>query len=115
LQPAAVQAVETAVNNLRDDIREEKRNQFLIAGLLYTILGVAIAMFLAGTALQAFVIGAGWTSFLGSLGLKGDYSQRKEVKDDAIKDLQTRIEELEPAPSDRTIELKTDADVALAI
>jgi hypothetical protein len=78
---AAIGAVESAVNNLRDDLRAERWRQFGIAAVFYAVLGAAVSTLLATDLLQALVIGAGWTSFLGALGLKRDYAERKELKD----------------------------------
>lgn len=80
----AVQAIEKTVNNLRDDLRTERWRQFGIAAVLYVILGAFFAALLAQDILQALVMGAGWTAFLGTLGLKKDYSVRKTRKDDAL-------------------------------
>lgn len=79
-----VEAVEKTVNNLRDDLRSESWRQYAIASTLYAILGASIAALLAKDLLQAFVIGAGWTGFIGSLGLKRDYAERKAIKDTAL-------------------------------
>jgi hypothetical protein len=86
IEPSAVEAVERTVNNLRDDLRAETWRQFLIASCLYAVLGAAIAALLGDDLLTALVIGAGWTGFLGSLGLKRDYAERKAIKDSAIED-----------------------------
>jgi uncharacterized membrane protein YfcA len=81
---AAITAVETTVNNLRDDLRTERWRQFGIAMVLYALLGAFFSALLAQDMLQALVIGAGWTGVLGSLGLKKDYAERKATKDAAL-------------------------------
>ena len=66
------------------------------------MLGAFFATLLARDILQALVIGAGWTTLLGTLGLKKDYADRKSTKDAALKQtldaLETsvsRVKELE--------------------
>jgi hypothetical protein len=113
----AVSAVESAVNGLRDDLRSERRNQFLWAGLLYAVLGVAFALFLAGNALQAVAIGAGWTAFIGTFGLRSDYTARRDVKNDVIEKLQDHVATGGSSdPADPTVEtLRREARVAQAL
>lgn len=45
--------------------------------------------------LQALVMGAGWTGMLGSLGLKRDYAERKDLKDTALEKTLARAEKAE--------------------
>lgn len=92
---AGIAAVENAVNNLRDDLRAERWRQFAIAAVFYAVLGAAISTLLATDILQALVIGAGWTSFLGALGLKRDYAERKELKDTALEATAERAKKAE--------------------
>jgi hypothetical protein len=81
---AAIEAVERAVNNLRDDLWAERWRQFGIAAFLYAVLGAFFSAMLAKDLLQALFIGAGWTGLLGTLGLKNDYATRKAFKDAAL-------------------------------
>lgn len=81
---SAISAIETSVNSLRDDLQAERRQQYVIASVLYAILGAAFAALLAKDILQALLIGAGWTAVLGSFGLKRDYAERKAIKDEAL-------------------------------
>ena len=90
----AISAVEAAVNNLRDDLTSERWRQFAIAAVLYATLGAFFSCLLARDILQALVIGAGWTGFIGSLGLKADYAARKAAKDEV---LTTAVRELKDA------------------
>jgi hypothetical protein len=92
---AAIKAIEGTVNSLRDDLRSERWNQFVIATIVYAVLGAAISTILAKDILQALVIGAGWTGFLGTLGLKKDYSERKEIKDTALEKTLERAKKAE--------------------
>jgi hypothetical protein len=85
--PETITAVQKAVNSHRDDLRSERWRQFFVGSVLYGILGAAVATMLAQTILQALIIGAGWTGFVGSLGVKYDYAKRKAIKDEVIKDL----------------------------
>jgi hypothetical protein len=84
LDAAAIEAVERAVNNLRDDLWAERWRQFGIAAFLYAVLGAFFSAMLAKDLLQALFIGAGWTGLLGTLGLKNDYATRKAFKDAAL-------------------------------
>ena len=86
IDSAAVQAVGTAVNELRDDLSAERRNQYALAALLYCALGSVIAALIANDWIQAVAVGAGWTGFLGSFGLKKDFEERKAIKDSALED-----------------------------
>jgi len=49
LNAAAIEAVESAVNNLRDDLRAERWRQFGIAAFLYAVLGAFFSAMLART------------------------------------------------------------------
>jgi hypothetical protein len=89
-----VQALERMVNNLRDDLRTERRWLYAIAAPLYLIAGTAFATALAQDIFEAVVIGAGWTTFLGTFGLKRDYKERKEIKDDALNQAVARVDRL---------------------
>ena len=84
----AVNTLEKLTNNLRDDLRVERRSQFGIAAVLYALLGAFFAAMLARDMLQALVIGAGWTSLIGNLGLKSDFKQRSSEKDKALDSLE---------------------------
>ncbi|HEY6723642.1 MAG TPA: hypothetical protein VI197_06395 [Polyangiaceae bacterium] len=73
---------------------------------------------LARDLLQAIVIGAGWTAFLGAVGLKSEYARRKEKKDDVSNKLEALIgcnpPEM-PTPSSELRELKNEARIARAL
>lgn len=89
-----VEAVEKVVNNLRDDLREERWRQFVIAAVFYAVLGAFFSTLLAQDMLQALLIGAGWTGYLGILGLKRDYAERASEKDSALEKSEDALEEL---------------------
>lgn len=112
--PELIAAVEVATNNLRDDVRTDRRRQWTTAAFLYSILGAFFAMMLARDLLQAFLIGAGWTSYLGSLGLKQDYATRKEMKDKSSEALEAAIRG-SPKPPANLTELLREARVARTI
>lgn len=92
--PDLISSIENATNNLRDDIRAERWRQFGVAACIYIILGAFFSALLAQDILQALVIGAGWTGFIGTLGLKTDYKERKSVKDAFLDKQRREIEEL---------------------
>lgn len=85
--------LQKAVGDLRDDISKERWRQFGIAAFMYAVIGAFFAAFLAQDALQALMIGAGWTGVMGSLGLKRDYEERSSKKNNAINELQKRVDE----------------------
>jgi len=94
--------IEATVGNLRDSLYKEKWHQFGFAFFLYALIGAFFATFIAQDALQALLIGAGWTGYLGAVGLKSESKESGSRKNDAIDDLikQTRerdnhIEKLE--------------------
>lgn len=101
-----VTAVETAVNNLRDDLKAERWRQFAIATVFYAFLGAFFSAFLAQDMLQALVIGAGWTGLLGTLGLKKDYAERKAVKDENQNRLLERVKEQEVTLKEKGVSSK---------
>lgn len=82
-----ISALQTAVNNLRDDVRKDKWSQFMIAALLYVFLGFVFAALLADDWLEALIIGAGWTGIVGAMGLKKDQAERKTIKDKSNNEL----------------------------
>lgn len=89
--PEVLKAVESATNNLRDDLRVDRWRQFMLATVLYAFLGAFFASLLAKGFIQAMVVGAGWTGFIGALGLKRDYAERKLLKDETTKKLETAL------------------------
>jgi hypothetical protein len=89
-----IEATEMAVRNLRRDVTRERWRQFVLASALYLLLGAFFAAVLADDLLQAAAIGAGWTAVAGNLGLKSDYAERKEAKDEVIAGYQEHVHEL---------------------
>jgi hypothetical protein len=84
--------LQPTVDALRDDVSRDRRRQFATAAILYAILGAFFAAALARDLLQALVIGAGWTAYLGAVGLKKDYAERKAQKDAVLDDYASHIE-----------------------
>ncbi|MGD2092528.1 MAG: hypothetical protein PVH61_40555 [Candidatus Aminicenantes bacterium] len=115
--PEFLEKVEKATNNLRDDLRVDRRNQFMLASVLYAFLGAFFAALLAKDIIQAMVIGAGWTGLIGALGLKRDYRERKQMKDA----ITTKMEKALFRPTKNNIEesymndLKMEINVSKAI
>ena len=120
-KPEEIEAIEAATNNLRDDIRKDRRHQFALAAGLYAVLGAFSAAMLAQDLLQSLVIGAGWTAFLGAMGLKKDYADRKSVKDQTTEKLENALSEAkgkdgQPAvEAPKLAELKREAQTSRSI
>lgn len=91
IDAGAVGALENSINNLRDDLRAERWRQFGIAAALYSLLGAFFAAALAQDMLQALVIGAGWTVYMGNFGLKQDHEERSSQKDAALDQLEAVV------------------------
>ncbi len=89
--PKTVGVLSDMVDKMRDDLRGERWRQFWLAAVLYALLGAFFAAMLAQDILQALVIGAGWTGFVGNLGLKSDYKKRSSEKDSALDNLQAIV------------------------
>ena len=119
--PEKIKAVNIATNSLRDDIRQDRRRQFALAAGLYAVLGAFSAAMLAQDLLQSLVIGAGWTAFLGAMGLKKDYADRKSVKDQTTEKLENALSEAkdkdgQPAvEAPKLAELKREARTSRSI
>lgn len=94
LNVKAIEVIGKVVNDLRDDLWAERRRQFEVAAGIYITLGALFSALLAQDMLQAIVIGAGWTSFVGTLGLNKDYEKRKSDKDTTLDDVLSEAKEL---------------------
>jgi len=92
--PDLLKELRIGSNQFRDDVEADRRRQFFSAALLYAILGAFFATMLAQDILQAIVIGAGWTAYLGALGLKRDYAERKEIKDKTSTELEAKLTQI---------------------
>jgi hypothetical protein len=90
----AIRTLETTINNLRDNLKAEKWRQFGVAASLYTLFGGFFACLFAQDVLQAIVIGAGWTSYIGTIGLKSDFRQMDSEKQQLINDLWNKVQDL---------------------
>jgi len=91
----AAKELEVTTNNLQAWISRERWRQFGLAALLYLILGAFFAALLTESFLQGLVIGAGWTAYLGVVGLKKDGEVRGSIKDREINDLVSTVDEKE--------------------
>lgn len=111
--PKVIEAIERATNHLRDDLRTDRWRQFSLGAFLYALLGAAFAAMLARDLLQAVVIGAGWTAFLGAIGLKSDFAKRKEAKDETSARLESMLGDSGPPPGFE--ELREEARIARAL
>jgi hypothetical protein len=87
-----LEAINNSVSALRSAVTRERWRQFLLASVLYVLLGAFVAAALTQDLVQAAAIGAGWTGIVGSLGLKRDYSKRSDTKDEAIAALKDHID-----------------------
>jgi hypothetical protein len=82
--PALIEALNKAADALRDDLNAERARQFMLALLLYTLLGALFATMLAQGMVQAIVFGATWTNLLGAFGLRSEFDVQVKRKDEAI-------------------------------
>ncbi len=89
----AAKELETTTTNLQAYISKERWRQFGLAALLYVILGAFFAALLTESFLQGLVIGAGWTAYLGVVGLKKDGEVRGSIKDREIDELVSNVKE----------------------
>ncbi len=84
---AEAQELKSMVNDFGDRLNKERWRQFSLSALLYIVIGAFFAAFLAHDVLQALVIGAGWTGYLGAVGLKSDAQERGSRKNEKIVEL----------------------------
>jgi hypothetical protein len=111
-----IQAVQEANTNYRAQLSRERWRQFLFAASLYAILGAFFSSMLAQNIIQALIIGAGWTAYLGALGLKKDFARRKAIKDETTEKLEEVIKKGKSDISDDTLkELHVEAQVSKAL
>ena len=99
----AITAVEGSVNSLRSYLSRERWRQFALAALLYAVLGAAAASLLADDIIQAIVVGAGWTGFLGLLGLRRDREERQTIRNAELSRVTARLEDLRSAVLPETV------------
>ncbi len=81
---SVIAVVSSSADRLRDDLKREQWRQFTVASSFYLLLGGFFACALAYDQLQALIVGAGWTTYAGALGLKRDSEARKKIKDKAL-------------------------------
>ena len=83
----SAKAMDLTVKSLQTYLSKERWRQFGLAAFLYAILGAFFAALLSGGVLEALLIGAGWTAYLGAIGLKKSNEERGAYKDRLIEDL----------------------------
>jgi hypothetical protein len=91
----AAKELEITINNRQAFISKERWRQFGLAALLYAILGAFFATLLAEGFLQGLLIGAGWTAYLGVVGLKKDSEARGSIKDRQLDEIFSNVKEKE--------------------
>jgi len=79
--------LEVAIQHKQEELTHE-RNRLLTIGMpIYVVLGAAFAVLFAANALQALLIGFGWTAVAERLGLKKELEERDTNRKDAIEEL----------------------------
>lgn len=79
---------DTAITRLEGQLSRERWRLYLMGFPMYLILGGAFAVLFATNALQAILIGFGWTALADRLGLKRELEAKKEKKDKQIQELE---------------------------
>ncbi len=111
-----ISAVQEANTNFRAQLNKERWRQFLLAAGLYALLGAFFSSMIAQNLLQAIVIGAGWTAYLGALGLKKDFAHRKAIKDETTEKLEKVLNEAGSSiPEEKLVKLHEEAQVSKAL
>lgn len=93
-----IKATGDQIDRLRDDMTRERWKLFLVGSILYIVIGIAIALLLAQNVLDALIIGAGWASIIGSLGLRQNYTESSSVKNATIDEAMAMIKRLKESP-----------------
>jgi hypothetical protein len=76
-------------------LRFERWRQFGIAASLYVLLGGFFAAVLANDLFQSILIGASWTSYIGTLGLKRDSADKGDLAKSTADALLAKLKERE--------------------
>jgi len=101
--------LKSMVNDFGDRLNSERWHQFILAAILYIVIGAFFASFLAHDILQALVIGAGWTGYLGAVGLKSEEQERRSKKNEEIDELFNSLKEKDKELND----LKKKCDIII--
>jgi hypothetical protein len=94
--------LKSMVYDFSNQLNKERWHQFSLAAILYVAIGAFFAAFLARDILQALIIGAGWTGYLGALGLKSDAEERGSRKNDKIDELVGSLKEKDKIIEDKS-------------
>jgi hypothetical protein len=79
--------LETAIQQMQREVAHE-RNRLLWTGMvMYALLGAAFAVLFSSNALQALLIGFGWTAVAERLGLRSELADRSDNRQKAIEEL----------------------------
>jgi hypothetical protein len=89
-----IQDLRQTIDEERRTIMKEKWRQFAIATPLYALLGAFFAAAIAQDVLQALVIGTGWTTIAGTLGLRKDNADLEQAaSEEARESIRREVEE----------------------
>jgi hypothetical protein len=88
-QKMQLEEITKRIGQMENDLREkeqniinEKNSMLRIGFILYALLGGAFSTLIATDALQGVIIGAGWTTFASTIGLKRQEEQVKSKKEE---------------------------------
>lgn len=83
------------ITRLESQLARERWRLYLMGFPVYLVLGAAFAVLFASNALQAILVGFGWTALADRIGLKRELEVKREKKD-------RQIQELEEVASEQT-------------
>lgn len=110
--------LKSMVNDFNDRLNKERWHQFTLAAAIYIVIGAFFATLLAQDMLQALLIGAGWTGYIGAIGLKQDRDERGSRKNEEIDELldelavkDEAIKKFEAATKEKGMEAKFEPPI----
>jgi hypothetical protein len=92
-QDALAVEYDTTISRLEAQLVKERWALYLMGFPIYLLLGGAFAVLLATNALQAILIGFGWTALADRMGLKREIATKQEAKDKELAKLNEDISE----------------------
>jgi hypothetical protein len=109
--------LETAVQQKQQEVSHE-RNRMLWTGMaMYALLGAAFAVLFGANALQAILIGFGWTAVAERIGLKSELdelaAERKETIEELRQDAQQAVDEA--GRGRRAAEVRAEENAKIAV